>query len=180
MRRKDNGHEERRARRDVARSIATFVPCCLAALLLSSSAGGQPPRAPVEPVPGAERAEAVGLWRVPRDRRAVTVAPNAVALPLATRFAYDGRTVVLYLLTLSPDPRRPRADDDHYRLPARWVGDGLQYQIGTRWYPLARFRGGRFEGENGGASFVYERVDRREDLDPDDHVLLRPRELRLP
>jgi hypothetical protein len=118
--------------------------------------------------------EAAGVWRVPLAERR-RESPGIVQVPGVVRFMYDGETVTMFLATMKG--WMYRAKDDHWRMKSEWQGDVLYYlpPFG-RMEPLARWKDGRFESTVDTPPYVYENVPSEAACDPEEKILVRPRE----
>jgi hypothetical protein len=123
--------------------------------------------------PQAVRPEAAGLWRS-REIAVREPKEHLVALPPVERFLYDGRSVILMLMT--EHQWMWRTDDNIYRLESKWQGDVLYYRppFGD-FTSLAAFRNGSFEIVEHNRRWTYERLSNAGEVDAADRALLRPR-----
>lgn len=139
-------------------------------------------RAWMQPADAVSHDSNVGLWRVPKgaqERRS----PGVTRSPGVSRFAYDGKHVVVLLHTEKDWMWKTR--DDVYRLESRWVkrsegGEELQYRPPfADWQPLAASvldaSTWTFVLVESDTTWPLERVQREADADEADRALLLPR-----
>lgn len=103
----------------------------------------------------------IGLWTVSDDQfREVNEQAadrDGLLFLWSPPFYFDGESAVLYLW--APKAWIWRSADDHYRVKTKWV-DGTLYYLSPfgGWQGFATFRNDRFEREDSGIIWKYERA----------------------
>lgn len=106
----------------------------------------------------------VGIWRIPENQ-------NMDELSCAPKpFYFDGDTVTMRLIALKD--WSGKSVDNCYKLKTTWKGNTLYWlpPFG-HWEPLATLVNGRFQVNQDGVLWVYEKVE-RSSLDEQDRPLV--------
>ncbi|HET6584831.1 MAG TPA: hypothetical protein VFG69_15340, partial [Nannocystaceae bacterium] len=136
----------------------------------------------MQPADAVSHDTLVGVWRVPKSARE-RWSPGAVRHPGIPQFAYDGKWIVLPLLT--EKDWMWKTPDDRYKVESRWQQepDGrevLQYRAPFGgWETLAAMvfegKARRFVLAESDTTWPLERVRKPADADEDDRALVVPR-----
>jgi hypothetical protein len=148
---------------DLPRATALRLSVSALVVLLQLATPGarqgaaQPDRASDEGVAcePLNRPDAIGLWAIPEGDAPVPEGTSWLS-PGHLRIGYDGTSVTLRLFR--EHEWMWHTPDDVYRLSCWWANDDLWARLpfGT-WVVVAQFRDGRFQVEEQGHTWVYER-----------------------